>query len=210
MNRMPMPGSAPGGEGPSRFFYVLAAMVFVFGVAGFVFFLVRSLLGMDEGFVRVVVPGTSEVELVEAGEYAIFHEYRSVIDGKTFSGGASLAGMQVSLTAKDTGEEIKLSPMTVNSTYNMSGRSAYGVFSANIDAPGLYEISAYYPEGVSGPDTVLSLSHGFVGDLLVTIFSSIAILGGSILAAILIVVTTLVLRAKAAQAVAAPRHGQMG
>ncbi len=210
MPDMPMTGPGPGSEGPSRIFYVVAALVLALGVVGFAFFLVTSLMGMDEGFVRVVVPGTSEVHLDEVGEYTIFHEYQSVIDGKVYSGGASISGMKVSLINKDADEEITLLPMTISSTYNMGGRSAYGVFSATITTPGLYQISAYYPEGSDGPDTVLSLSQGFVEDLLVTIFSSIAILGGSIIAAILIFVVTLVKRAHAAKSAPRSQYGQMG
>ena len=66
---------------PSKIFYGVSVFVFI---AGVVLFFVVLLFGILSSFNnvghQVVVPGSGIIELDEAGNYNIFHEYRSIVD----------------------------------------------------------------------------------------------------------------------------------
>jgi len=126
---------------------------------------------------QIVVPGQRELHLSETGQYTVFHEYKSVVGDKVYSG--SLSGLQCSLTSKATGEQIPLSPSSANSTYSMGPRSGVSVFDFSVQSPGLYVFSAQYPAGEDGPEVVLAVGHGFVKQLLVTILGGLGIMFGS-------------------------------
>jgi len=55
---------------------------------------------------RLVVPGTREVALTEAGSYSIYHEYQSYVDGTVYSTDKQVPGLKCTLRQKDTGRLI--------------------------------------------------------------------------------------------------------
>lgn len=182
---------------PRRAYFGVAAVIFILGVALFVMFLFQSLLGMTSDLTRVLVPGESEVKLAAPGDYTIFHEYKSIMNGKVYAGNVNISNLTISLRNQDTGEEAALAPTTAGSNYNLGGRSGYGVYNFKIERPGVYVLSAEYEEGRGQGDTVLAISHGFIGNLLKTIFGGIGIFFGTVLISVLIVVVTLIKRKKA-------------
>jgi hypothetical protein len=183
-------------RGPSRAFYVLAGLIFVTGLGVFFFFLFSAIMGMGKELIPIVVPGSKDLELKKPGNYTIFHEYRSVIGNKV-SAAMDLSELKVSVVSQATGKEISLGPVMGNYTYKFSGRSGRGVFSFQIDQPGVYTLEAKYPEGRDGPETVLAVGHEFMEKLMVTIFGAIGVLFGSIALSVLILVFTLIKRQRA-------------
>ena len=176
---------------PSRWYYVLAGLVLGAGLAGFGVLLLSGLSDLTGGLTQMVVPGQHELTLSETGGYTVFHEYQSVVGNKVYSmAQGGLSGLQCGLASKATGEEIPLSRSTMNSTYSMGSRSGVSVFDFRIDSPGTYVFSAQYPPGEERPEAILSVGHGFVKQLFVTILSGLGIMLGTVGAAAAIALIT--------------------
>ncbi len=180
---------------PSRWYYVLAGILLGAGFTGLWFFLLSGVSTLTEGLIQIVVPGQHELILSETGGYTVFHEYRSVMGNKVYSmAKGELSGLQCGLASKATGEVIPLHGSVMNSKYSIGERSGIAVFNFRIYSPGTYVFSAQYPPGNGGPETVMSVSHGFAKDILVTILGGLGILFGSVGAATAIAVITFVSR----------------
>lgn len=186
-----------GEEGPSRWYYGLAAAVLVGGFVFFGVFLWKNLSRIGENMIQVVVPGKSQLTLTQPGKYTIFHEHRSVVGNKIYSTGEDISGLECSLVSTPAGSEIALTPSTVSSSYSIGGRSGVSFLDFQIDSPGTYELSAQYAEGQEGPEAVLAVGQGFAGDIVATVFGGLGIVFGSIGLAVAIVVITLIKRSNA-------------
>ena len=183
---------------PGRGYYWLAGLVFAAGLTAFVWLLFSELSTLGDGLTQVVVPGEQELSLSETGGHTIFHEYQSIVGNKIYSmSQGGLSGLQLTLRSKLTGEEVPLSRSAVNSTYSMGSRAGVSVFDFQLDAAGIYLLSAHYEPGVEGPEAVLSVGHGFEKQLMVTIVSALGIMFGTIGGAAAIVVVTYIKREKA-------------
>ena len=141
-------------------------------------------------------PGKADITLSEAGKYTIFHEYQSVVGNKVYKT-EEISGLQCALTSQETGAEIALSSPSGSSTYTLGGRAGRSLWAFSIDKPGNYQISAWYPEDQEGQEVVLAIGSGFTGKIVGTVFSSLAILFGSIAIAVVITVVTAIKREKA-------------
>jgi hypothetical protein len=184
---------------PGRWYYGLAAFIFVGGWVLFGIFLWKNLSGIADQLQQVVVPGKVQLNLPSPGNYTIYHEYESVVGSKIYSGGQTLAGLEVTLSSLATGDEVALSRANVDSTYSMGGRSGKAVFDFTIDRPGAYELTAQYPEGEEGPEVVLAVGQGFTGRILTTIFGALGIVFGSMVLAVAIALITAIKRHNAAK-----------
>lgn len=184
-------------ERPGRWYYGLAAAVFVGGFVFFGVFLWKNLSRIGESLTQVVVPGKSQLTLSKPGKYSIFYEHRSVVGNKIYSTGEDISGLECSLVSMRTGSEIALTPSTVNSTYSLGGRSGVSFLDFQIESPGAYELSAKYSDGREGPEVVLAVGQGFAGEIVATVFGGLGIVFGSIGLAVAIMVITLIKRDKA-------------
>jgi hypothetical protein len=181
---------------PSRGYYVLAGLVFVAGWVLFAWFLFKSLSGMGAKLQQVVVPGEKELTLREPGNYTIFYEYHSVIGDKVYSTEESLSGLACVLVSKAKNSEIALLPSSMNSTYEFGGRSGRSIFDFKIGQPGVYALSAGYPQGQQGPEVVLAVGKDFTTGLFATILGALALVFGSMGIAVAITLVTLLKRSK--------------
>lgn len=175
---------------PGRWLYVLAGFILAAGITGFVIMLVTGILGVGQSFKQVVVPGESELYLDQAGNYTIFHEYRSVVDGKIYNTSSSLSGLQCTIVDKSNNSKLPMSVSWSNSKYEIGNREGVSVFEFKIDKPGIYILSANYDQNSDMQKTVLAIGRDFGGNLLGLIFGAIAILFVSIAAFITIIVLT--------------------
>lgn len=182
---------------PSRWYYAIAGVIFVGGWVAFGVFLFTNLSGMGSKLQQVVVPGKSEITLPDPGSYTIFHEYKSVVGGKVYSTEQQLSGLEVTLHSKATGVLVPLAPATSNGTYEFGSRAGASVFEFKIPDPGVYELSASYPEGQQGQEVVLAVGHDFTGGLLTTVFGSLAIVFGSMGISLALTIYTLIKRSNA-------------
>lgn len=187
--------------GPSRKGYVFAGVVLLVGVIAFGAILYLGLRGLS--MQRVVVPGADELVLDEPGRYTIYHESRSVMDGRVYDV-ADVAGLTVELVSVETGESVPLDAPGANTTYDLRGRSGRGVLTFEVDRPGAYRLSADYPAR-GGPETVLAVGKGLGTRIAMTVAGAIAVGLGSFLLAGAIAVVTFIRRRRAAHANPAPR-----
>lgn len=193
-------------SGPSWWWYVVGAAI---GVAGAVFcvaFLIQRVMSVTDGMQQVVVPGEGRLTLARPGNYMIFHEYQSVVDGKVYSSSPGVAGLECVLKAGKTGHTVALSPMNMNMHYNLGGRAGVGLFQFDITEPGEYVLTG----SISRPGTiapaVLAVGGDFIKELLVTIFTCIGSMMGGVTLAVAIILLTFFKRRKARRA---QRQGQM-
>lgn len=181
---------------PSRWYYVLAGLIFVAGWIMFAGLLYKNLSGMGSRLQQVVVPGQTDVILREPGDYTIFYERRSVVGNKMYATNQTLSGLACALVSKTQNAEIVLTPSSTNSTYEFGGRSGRSMFDFRISQPGVYTLSGRYPQGQLEPQIVLAVGKDFNANLFTTIFESLALVFGSSGIAIAIIVVTAVKRSK--------------
>lgn len=186
---------------PSRWYYALAAIVFIIGSALFGWFLFNNLSGLTDRLTQVIVPGTTVITLKEPGKYTVFYEYQSVVGNRVYSTGQDLSGLECALISRVTGSSVPLYSSSMNSTYSIGGRSGISVLDFTIAEAGTYEFSAWYPEGQEGPQIVLAIGHGFTGKLLKIILGSLAMLFVSIAIGVGIALVTFSKRRRAKEQV---------
>jgi len=182
---------------PSRWFYALAALVFIGGWVGLGVILFMRLRGTERRLQQVVVPGRAEITLPDVGNYTVFYEYKSVVGSKIYSTAPELSGLECTVISKATGAKVPLSVAAMTSSYEFGSRAGTSVFDFNIHDPGAYELSAAYSEGHAGPEVVLAVGHDFLASLLITVFGSLAIVFGSMIVSTLIAIVTAVKRSNA-------------
>ncbi len=181
---------------PSAKWFALPVLIIVIGAATFAFLLVSGLTGLTTGLTQVVVPGKADITLSEPGTYTIFHEYESAVGGKIYSTAGDISGLECKIVSKKTGTEIPLSQGSMSMTYDLGSRCGRSILECEVAAPGIYELSAQYPEGQSGPDVVLAIGRDFKSKLMVTILGGIGSIFGSFIAAGIITVLIVLKRQK--------------
>ena len=140
--------------------------------------------------IQVIMPGTHEIQLSEAGNYSIFYEYRSVIDNRVFASGPSFSGMSVELESKEGLAAVDLSRPTGSTTYETGGRAGVSILKFKIDKPGSYVVAGQYGQGSSGPDVVFAIGKFSILGLLALIAAVLgSFFGGIAIGAVIIIVT---------------------
>jgi len=86
-------------KGPSLAFIGLGVIILIAGVVIFVALILTGITGLGKDLIQVAAPGEKKLELTKTGEYTIFHEYRSVVGNKVYSGSSDISGLTV--TVKD-------------------------------------------------------------------------------------------------------------
>jgi hypothetical protein len=193
---------------PSRWYYGIAVLVFVFGCLAATTITVlgtKGLPGMIEKahnltrLTQAVIPGSAEVVFPEPGAYAVYYEYRSVVDGVEYIGCCETPPALVcSLTSNATGADVPVVPDYAETNRYSTGKgSRVGVLamSITIDEPGIYTFSCRYPDGRAQPEIVLAVGQNIVWELfgiaarpLGSIVVSMAVVFSSALAAIIIAI----------------------
>jgi hypothetical protein len=140
----------------------------------------ESRMNLDN-LTQVVVPGSAEVTFAESGAYAVYYEYRSVVDGVVYANSETPPALSCTLTSRATGAEVGVVPDYVKTnTYSTKDRERVGVLirSITINEPGAYTFSCRYADGRSQPGIVLAVGPNFVWE-----FFGIAARSGVTLAA---------------------------
>ena len=130
---------------PSRWQYAVGGGVVAAGLALFAILLYVS----SERYVpniRAAVPGTHQIVLEKPGEYAVYYEYESVIDGRVYSTERTLSGLFIRLRRVGDPEPLELSRPSRRGTYDARGRAGGEILRFEIDEPGSYELTAVYQE----------------------------------------------------------------
>ncbi len=151
--------------GPGRWRYVVAGLLAAAALAVLGVALVgwgRNLASLGQQLQRVSVPGEAHVELPEAGTYAVFHEYHTVLDGQPVANPSQLPGLRLSVTAPDD-PAIRLPVETLDGPgrgYRIDGRRGVAGWHVEVSEPGQYRLRTSYPPDAQGPQAVLALGLG--------------------------------------------------
>ena len=181
---------------PSWSWYALAAALCLAG-AGVTAWPLMAVVDLVSGGgkQRVVVPGKGRGELPEAGTYCISYEYASVVDGRRFTTPHALRGLSCKMVQVQTGREVSIGNLRGSYTYDFPAASGYGVWQFDVDRPGAYELSAWYPEGQTGPkEVVLAVGEGFPWRMLISVFVAVPITMVCFGASLVVFLVTLVRR----------------
>lgn len=166
-----------------------------------------------DNLTQVVVPGTKEIAFANRGAYAVYYEYRSVVDGAVFASSETPPALACSLTSRATGADVAVVPDYVKTnTYATKDRERVGVLirSISVDEPGTYALSCRYADGSSQPEIVLAVGPNFAWEFLsiaartvLTAVAGLATLFGSSALAVIIVIVVAIQRRKSRMATAA-------
>lgn len=182
---------------PGRWYYGLAALIAVAGIALAITSMISGIGSMGDDLQQIVVPGSGDLLLSEIGEYIIFYENQTVVNGKIYSTNEDVPGLQVEVKNKTTGREVSIYSPQGSSSYSFGGRSGRSVLAFSIDQPGIYELSAGYPQGDGGPEVVLAVGHSISWGVISGIMLPLLFFFGSLAAAAVIVIVTYLKRQEA-------------
>ena len=175
---------------PTRGYYVLAILIPVFAclvTAGIISGNVPKLPGALEALdvkhlTQVVVPGSADIYFPESGAYAVYYEYRSVINGVSYYGNEYLPGMSCRLRSKGTGAYVNLDYSTVEGDiYTYPDRAGVLFKRISIDRPGVYNFSCQYLDGSTNPKVVMAVGPNLIWEFFNVALNPIAsVLCGSL------------------------------
>lgn len=183
---------------PGVWYYGLAVLVIVIGFAAFGLSIYTVISDTEGGLLQMTAPGSADLPLVEPGEYIIFYENNSYLDGKFYSTGGQISGLAVQVKEKATGLDLATYPTNASFSYSLGSRSGRSIMAFTAPRPGIYQLNASY-SGKAGPTVVLAVGKGIAEGILSSIMISLLALFGSIAIAAAITFVTYRRRKKALQ-----------
>lgn len=181
---------------PGIWYYGLAVLIIFSGFAAFAMFIYSGITDAESSLLQMTAPGGADLFLSVPGEYIIFYENNSYFNGRFYSTGEPISGLEVSVREKATGLDLTTYSPKSDFTYSLGGRSGRSIMSFSIERAGIYQINASYSER-DGPEAVLAIGKGMIEGLFSSILISLAALFGSIAIAGVITVVTYSRRKKA-------------
>jgi hypothetical protein len=174
---------------PGIWYYGLAVLVIVLGFAAFAGSIYSGITDAESGLLQMLAPGGADLFLKEPGEYIIFYENNSYLDGKFYSTGEQISGLEIQVREKATGLDLATYPAKSSVTYSLGSRSGRSIMAFKIERAGIYQVNASY-SGRAGPRIVLAVGKGIVEGIFSSIMISLAALFGSIVIAAVITFVT--------------------
>ena len=117
---------------------------------------------------QVVVPGSAEVYFPKTGGYAVYYEFRSVVDGEHYVRNKYPPSLNCQLKSKASGANVALTPDYVEGNmYATDNEERVGVlmYSITIKNPGVYNFSCQYQDGLTSPQIALAVGPNIVWEL---------------------------------------------
>jgi hypothetical protein len=162
----------------SRLWYVLAGVIGLVGLVAAALYALPRIGAVDQGTMRTVMPGSVMLMLDTPGTYTIFHERRSVVDGRYYASD-SADGLKMTLV-DPRGAPIALVEPAMESSYHIGNREGRSIFAFDVAEPGRYRLSASLASGATEPKVVLAVSQGLVGGIIQLVFKTLGIAFGSL------------------------------
>ena len=126
---------------------------------------------------QVIVPGSADVTFPKEGAYAVYYEFRSIVDGVQYSTSRTPPDLVCSLISTITGKKVGVSPEYIQgNTYSTKDDKRVGVhiLSISMPDPGTYTFSCHYPDDETEPKVVLAIGSNIIWELLNVISRPIA------------------------------------
>jgi len=158
---------------PTRWYYILALIIPIIACGMTTWLVYRSIPTLPgaldavgiQNLTQVVVPGSAEITFPKAGAYAVYYEYRSVINGVKYVRDKFPSSINCHLRSKATGEDIELaSPHAEGDMYTTQNQERVGVLfkSISINQPGVHIFSCQYTDGRTHPQIVLAVGPNII------------------------------------------------
>jgi uncharacterized membrane protein len=151
------------GQGVGQF--VAAGLLALLGIAAAVWVVYRFVTGLEEP-ARFLAPGAGSIEVAQPGGYVVWHEHRTVFEGRSYDLPTQLPhGARIEVTGPD-GARVELRT-SVSSTFKSGNveRAAAAEFEAR--SPGRYAVAvqgSFAPLVIAvGPDMVWPLLRAIGG-----------------------------------------------
>ena len=118
-----------------------------------------------DNLTQLIVPGSADITFAKPGAYAVYYEYRSVVNGVKYETGKQPPSLECNLTSKKTGAKVTAVPDFVESNIYWSKdqeRVGLLIMSITIDDPGIYIFACQYRDGRTQPEIVVSVGPNFM------------------------------------------------
>jgi hypothetical protein len=149
--------------GPSRKWYLLAVALIVAGAGLFLWATSRANERFIEVFAnmqRVVMPGEHTLTLDEPGQYEVYYERRSEIDGRSFETAKQPPPLKLSVQ-RQGGDAIKVEPAKELGVYDRGKYQGTGVWRFSIEHAGQYVLTGTYEADARRTPTIaLAIDNG--------------------------------------------------
>lgn len=135
-------------------------LVLIAGVGFSIAMAVMMILAPSQ-YPKMVVPGEATIEFEEIGNYTIFHEVVSEVDGVQYESEANLRKeLDVELTHEASGEAIAVRPIQSFAFYTYGdGLYAESAFRFRIDEPGAYQMTVTHAFDIDTVNAVFNVVH---------------------------------------------------
>jgi hypothetical protein len=171
----------------SPLWFVVIGVIAVASIVAAALYAMPRLDTVGSDMIRVVVPGNAVLELDKPGDYVVYHEKHSTVDGRYYASDR-VEGLRVRLTT-DTGAEVPVGEPKYSATYSIGNRSGTSIYSFTVDRPGRYRLVASLEGGRTEPKAVLAIGQGTVWGIFRLVLGTLAIAFGGIgVAAVLLFV----------------------
>ncbi|MFZ2472957.1 MAG: hypothetical protein WAW52_13600 [Methanothrix sp.] len=181
---------------PGIWYYGLAVLIIVLGFAAFAASIYSGITDAESGLLQMIAPGDADLFLSEPGEYMIFYENNSYLNGRFYSTGEQISGLEILVKEKATGHYFATYPAKGSFTYSLGSRSGRSIMAFTAPRAGIYQVNASY-SGSAGQKIVLAIGKGMEEGIFSAIIISMVALFGSIAVAAVITVVTYSRRKKA-------------
>jgi hypothetical protein len=175
---------------PSLWQCLWAAPFFLTGGGLFGYTLIHGLVHVTDTLTQIVVPGTAELSL-QPGQYSVFLEEQSTVNGKIYSTTESIAGLSCRIRSVQNGTPIAMAQASANVTYSVNGRSGRSVLEFPIQQAGRYALACDYGEGSKGPEVVVAVGSGVGSAIAGTVVGGLSAFfggaGGGVIVILLVV-----------------------
>ena len=180
----------------SPLWFVLAGAIALAGLVAAALYAMPRIAEVDQGTIRIVVPGSTVLSLDRPGTYTIFHERRSVVNGIYYASD-SANGLRVTVVAEGSGAHVALTQPRMSSSYEIGGREGKSILAFDVTEPGRYRLTASLESGAAQPKIVLAISRGLIGSVFRIVLTTLGIAFGGVGLAGLLVLLVIWRRSKA-------------
>ena len=172
---------------PPRWHFMAGVLVVLAGAVAFGISLWVELASYRPN-IRLVVPGSHEIELDESGTWTVYYEYESVVKDLVFSSNRTLAGLLVGISRVGDAEPLELPQVLERESYEKGEFAGGSILTFEAPQPGMYRVTGAYPGNFQTGDSIV-LAIGRPGLLRPVLSVVIFLLAGLLIGGFVIVCT---------------------